>query len=192
MPIINPTLPQNGDDITEDSNNNPLIAILSLLNGNIDTDNLKAGAVTTADIAAGAVTNTKLSTSAINIGHAEITSPFTHTTPTAFVGITGLSVTVTVPSGGRRVQVTCYLRGMRTSATAGTALVLGLFEGATQIADLNLAQVGGNNLPATLIASFVPSAGSHTYNVAGFQGAAGTFTADAASTAKGILDVDLK
>lgn len=42
MPLISPTLPSDGDDITEESNNQPLEEIIALLNGNLDTDNISS------------------------------------------------------------------------------------------------------------------------------------------------------
>lgn len=45
MPTINPTLPDDGEDIDAADVNTPFQAILSVLNGNIDEDNIKNGAV---------------------------------------------------------------------------------------------------------------------------------------------------
>ena len=55
MPLINPALPADGDDLTQQSNNTPLQAILALLNGNIDSTNIKPGSLTGAQFASSSI-----------------------------------------------------------------------------------------------------------------------------------------
>jgi microcystin-dependent protein len=50
MPRINPTLPADGDDAIVEPYNAAITAILGVLNGAIDADNLAAGAVTLANL----------------------------------------------------------------------------------------------------------------------------------------------
>lgn len=45
MPTINPTLPSNGDDAVVDPYNAAFQAVLAVINGSIDEDNLAAGAI---------------------------------------------------------------------------------------------------------------------------------------------------
>jgi len=52
MPIINPTLPNDGETIDASDVNTPFNAILGVLNGGIDANNLASGAVTLAQLAA--------------------------------------------------------------------------------------------------------------------------------------------
>lgn len=52
MPIINPTLPNDGETIDASDVNNPFNAILAVLNGGIDANNLAPGAVTLAQLGA--------------------------------------------------------------------------------------------------------------------------------------------
>ena len=63
----------------------------------------------------GSVIGTSLSTSAITLGYAQITSSFTTTSTTA-VQVTGLTLTVTIPSGSRRIKITYTTKiSIRTS-----------------------------------------------------------------------------
>src|SRR5687767_12731493 len=55
MPVINPTLPNDGEDIDAVDISGPILAILSVLNGNIDEDNINLGSLTWAIM--GTVTN---------------------------------------------------------------------------------------------------------------------------------------
>jgi microcystin-dependent protein len=52
MPIITPTLPNDGETIDASDVNNPFNAILGVLNGGIDANNLAPGAVTLAQLGA--------------------------------------------------------------------------------------------------------------------------------------------
>jgi len=112
------------------------------------------------------------------LGYAQIVADIT-TASTTIVQATGLSTTVTVPAGGRRVKITAYARSA-TNNNSGAYAQMFIFDGAvpagTQLAGSST-QVSAVNqdIPGIVIASHVPSAGSHTYNV-GFR-AAGSGTA---------------
>lgn len=70
MGLIN--IPDLSDNTGADANdvNSRMATILSLVNGNIDNANIKAGGVTAANLATGSVTNSKLSTADGDIGGA--------------------------------------------------------------------------------------------------------------------------
>jgi len=55
MPLISPTLPSDGTTATASSVDTVLNAILNVINGNIDSNNLAAGAVTTPALGANSV-----------------------------------------------------------------------------------------------------------------------------------------
>lgn len=91
---------------------------------------LPAGDIGTADIATNSITAAKLSTSAIQLGYAQITSDSTTSSATPVVGSNQLAVAVTIPAGGRNVKVTVYAYGVYTN-NAGGAPILWLYSGAT-------------------------------------------------------------
>lgn len=119
-------------------------------------------------------------TNTITLGYAQITSPFTTTTTNANVAV-GLAVTVTVPAGGRNLKLTAFCSGMKTTASAGTALGWSILESANVLSTTVVNEpVTTYNVQATTIAYVsAPSAGSHTYNVFAYQNAAGTLTVTA-------------
>lgn len=121
----------------------------------------------------------------VKLGVAAITTPFTTTTTSAYVDVTGLSVAVTVPAGGRDVKITAFCPGMKNSATAGTVLTLAIREGSTVLNQCILNEpVAAYNLPMTAIARVAsPTAGSHTYYVSVAKDQAGTLTCGAGTSA---------
>jgi hypothetical protein len=124
----------------------------------------------------GAVGGADLSTSAITLGYAEITTPFTTASATA-VQVTGLTATVTVPAGGRKVKITAFVTYSTNSGNNTNALTIwdGVVSGGgTQLAQgNNSAIIAGSG--ALAIAVVTPSAGSKTYNV-GLHTTGGTAT----------------
>lgn len=52
MPIINPTLPADGDDAVVSPYNAAITAILGVINGNVDADNIAAGAIGLSELSA--------------------------------------------------------------------------------------------------------------------------------------------
>jgi hypothetical protein len=149
------------------------------------TDIESGGNLTSSAFATNAVAAANLATNAIKLGQAQITSNFTSTN-TAFTLITGLSVAVTVPSGGRDVRVS-FTGGCSSSAGAGNNWTLDVWD------STNSVEVGGTGIISIPTASFTvpctfftdisaPTAGSHTYQIRFSQSASATFTCNAAST----------
>src|SRR4030067_1563222 len=99
--------------------------------------------------------------------YAEIISDFTTTTVGSAVDVTGLSVTVTVPSGGRRVKITAFAYGFYSETVANNTSFL-IYENSTQLQssrrDNSLAGATLPN-PAISVYSSLATAGSHSYNV---------------------------
>jgi hypothetical protein len=112
-----------------------------------------------------------LGTGAITLGYAQITSNVT-TTSTSPSQATGLTATVIIPAGGRKVKITVYtsyLFNLTTSATSYMQIWDGTVgSGALLNQAQAFAPVGNTGSPATLMAVVTPAAGSKTYNV-GFQ-----------------------
>lgn len=129
-----------------------------------------------------------LSTSAMYLGSAQITSNFT-TTSTSQVQVTGLTATVTIPSGGRKTKITVKANiGQSTTGQSALTLWDGPVGSGTQL-DISYNGAGASTEPAIIIAVVSPSAGSKTYNV-GFAASAGTGTVYAAATGPATLLVE--
>ena len=118
----------------------------------------------------GSVGPTQLSTSAILLGYAEITSDFSSSATPAITDIAGLSVTVTVPSGGRAVKITAYSRYITGNGTH----TLEIREGSTTLQS-GVAVGGAPVYFANVVSVHTPTAGSHTYKVSFSQSSAGTY-----------------
>lgn len=162
---------------------------LNIKDGKLNT----ANSVVTSNITDGNITGSKLATSAIALGYAEITSNFVANT-TAVTDVAGLSVTVTVPAGGRRIKITVYSRAMYNSGVGGTFLQAYIYEGSTLLQQAVFNTPGaGYAEPLHMMYSGIPTAGSHTYKVAIKQpvAAGNTMTLEAASTYPAFILVEL-
>lgn len=148
------------------------------------------GTLGTTALAAGAVQASQLATNAITLGYVQITGNIT-TTSTSQVQATGLTATVTIPSGNRRIKITVYTVAFANATTAnGCSLSLwdGTVGSGTQIQSLN--QVPSTNTFACMIASVTPAAGSKTYNVGFASVSSGTTTISAGSTSPAFILVE--
>lgn len=133
------------------------------------------GWLTTAMIADNAVTAVKLATTAIKIGKAQVTSSVNLTTSYGDI----ISVTVTVPSGGRDLLLVCTYP--QVQGTAGTERgEIRLMEGSTILQRYyhGLKNPGMGGVFEIIVPA--PSAGSHTYklNAKVDIGSTGVFYAD--------------
>jgi len=139
-----------------------------------------------------AIGASKLATSAITLGYAQITSDFGTTSGTAVSA--GLGVTVTIPSGGRKVRITAFSSYL-SSSSAVTITDMTLWDGTvasgTQLA-LCRTTSGGSNyaIPGIVSAIVTPSAGSKTYNVGVSNIGGGTSTLHASSTSPAYILVE--
>lgn len=112
------------------------------------------------------------------LGLAEVTTG--QTGITTEVDLTGLSVTVTVPSGGRRVKVSSFININNVSNGGSTALFLYKDGTQVQLSQINNA-TGGYTQSQALLFSEIPTSGSHTYKLR-MSKAAGTSTGLIASS----------
>jgi len=101
------------------------------------------------------------------LGYAQVTA--SQGTFTSETDLTGLAVTVTVPTGGVQIRIT----GTATfqSSVTGDAVSLVIKEGSTyyQYATVGIT-TNSSGFKAVAIASFVATAGSHTYKLAALRG----------------------
>ncbi len=117
------------------------------------------------------------------LGFASRTSDFSSATQNADVDVTSLSVTVTVPAGGRSVKITAFCRSMYTSAAAQTIIQQSIKESTTVLeSSLFYTSDTNSNHCMHTVAVVTPSAGSHTYKVAIFQNGVGTMVHTAGAT----------
>jgi hypothetical protein len=105
-----------------------------------------------------------LATSAITLGYAERTSNFS-TSSTSDTDVTSLSVTVNVPSGGRRCRITTFISHLSASG-GGNATELAIKEGSTTLSRTRANNPSGSSTAITPPSySAVVSAGSHTFKL---------------------------
>ena len=129
------------------------------------------------------ITAANFATSAIYLGSAQITTNFT-VAATTITQVTGLTVTVTIPAGGRKTKITVGGGTMTNSTANGVNLSIwdGVVNSGTQIASTGSDfYIGTARNPIALMVIVSPTAGSKTYNV-GFMSTSGTGTMAASST----------
>jgi hypothetical protein len=131
-----------------------------------------------------------LATSAITLGYTQVTTTFTTTSTTA-VQVTGLSVTVTVPAGGRRIKITAFAPGLYAGTNINARMTI--YDGVVGSGTLLSYTYGMNSSAAATggiaMAVVTPSAGSKTYNV-GLNASSGTATLEAIATGPAFILVE--
>lgn len=150
--------------------------IRDIINGNLDNTNISASA---------AIEKSKLQETML--GYAEITSNFTGAAgTTAVTDVTGLSVAVTVPSGGRRIKITGYAN--MYNQTSAADLYFYIRESSTELNHADQ-QAGAANDVNGVIAMWIgtPSAGAHTYKLSISSNVAGPNIGAAATNPAFIL-----
>lgn len=126
-----------------------------------------SGKLGTTALATNAVQASQLATNAIILGYAQIVSAATVASATRSDLSTSLSVTVTVPAGGRDIEIVFFSSGASTSGAAGTGNSIAIMESTTCLGQLNVDQpvVGYKWNPCFSARVSAPSAGSHTYKI---------------------------
>ncbi len=159
--------------------------------GSIYGISVAAGVITTANsIGSGALqTNAilanNLAANAITLGYAPSTSPYGPTSVSSYTQVTGLTVNVTIPAGGRKVKITAFCGSVLVTAGPSDAYI-GIWDGTvgsgTQLAETHSVSGTANYpYPHTCVAVVTPAAGSKTYNVGVKAGGAGTTVTIAAT-----------
>lgn len=153
----------------------------------VATTALQDSAVTTVKLADSNVTAAKLSTSAIYLGSTSLTSSSGPTSTSASdQDIASFTVTVTVPAGGRMVEIRAVGADFELSGGIGTSYgIIKIKEGATVLGTTNITPATANfpNGWVVEVPPFAATAGSHTYKVSVASNTTGpTFTLGASST----------
>ncbi len=168
--------------LTNKTLTSPTISSPTITNATISTDtitgfttsntgtiygiSISAGVLSTANsIAAGTIVQngvaaSQLATSAITLGESQVTTG--QASITTETDLTGLSVTVTVPAGGRKVKITASVV-IDNSVTTDTSIVY-IKEGSTYLQSRITWQASGYK-PLEFSWTGTPTAGSHTYKV---------------------------
>lgn len=137
------------------------------INANLTGPVTSSGNATT--IGTNQVSAANLATNAITLGYAQVTSNQT-TTSTSAAAISGLSINVTVPAGGRDVEITVFGRDAYMAAVIGLVYIFsGATSGAltTQLAATQINTATGTSVPCICMAHLVaPSAGAIYYTAA--------------------------
>lgn len=123
------------------------------------------------------------------LGYAEVTA--NQGTYTGSTDLTGLSVTVTVPTNGARIKITG--KALFNSSVANDRITFRIMEGATQIntAPSLASSVGGDTVSGFVQASVSATAGSHTYKLNSSRATGtGNITMEASSTAPAYIIVE--
>lgn len=138
---------------------------------------------------------TVLGAGLITLGLAQITSNFATAANASDTQVTGLTATVTVPAGSRRVKVTVFARYV-ANGTTGTFPAVSIWQGAvgtgTQLGrtELGPSPSAGHQYPVAVFATLVPSAGSYTFNVSISSNGSGVTTLFANSVTPATLLVE--
>jgi len=125
------------------------------------------------------------------LGISQISSNFTTTSATA-VQVSGLSATVVVPAGGRKVRITATSQSLTNSGSNfdGISIWDGTVGSGTQIAETGSSVTATTGVPGYVSAVVTPVAGSKTYNL-GMRASAGTGTLAAGATYPAYIQVEL-
>lgn len=159
---------------------------LSLVNSSVPAGAIVNGSLTSTQIATNGVAANNLATNAITLGYVQITSNFS-TSSTSPVQVTGLTLTVTIPSGGRRIRMTAYCTGLGSASGISVLTVWnGTVGSGTIVAQGN--QAASNTITLATGTSTALS-GSITFNV-GLSTTAGTTTFNASSNSPGYIIIE--
>lgn len=129
-------------------------------------------------------------TNAFTLGYAEATSDQTVNSAEGTKDLTGLSVAVTIPAGGRRCKITGFIPYIAGS-TGANACWLFIREGGTVLSACR-SNVAASSADGPLIAvySAILTAGSHTYKLSMSADAADAVTFDMGTDHPGFILVE--
>lgn len=166
---------------------------VSITNSNITDSRTRTGVNQLDNATNNIVLGNQLATSAVTLGYASSTSTYSITNA-GYNDVTGLSVTVTVPSGGRNLKITAFSPSIKSSSAAANTLYWAIRESST-VLNASIQQINtiSYNMPGIVIAYVsAPSAGSHTYKVSMQTSGAGSVeTSNVSATTPAFILVEL-
>ena len=131
-----------------------------IADGSVTTAKVADGSVTTAKVADGSVTNTKISPTGISLGYVNQTSSIGTTNTTSATLIGALTKTVTIPAGGRDVEVSVNIPSISNASSSTRATTIEIQADGTGIGATVNRGVGIGSHRSVV---HTPSAGSITY-----------------------------
>lgn len=117
------------------------------------------------------------------LGYAQITTSFTTTSTTA-AQVTGLTITVTIPAGGRKIKITAFTRDLFNTGNT-SSVFMSIWDGTVGSGTQLNATIGFANGGASAgiaMAVVTPAAGSKTYNIGLNTAGSGTAQIEAGAT----------
>lgn len=194
MGTVTVSLPADGSTGTVSQYNTPITTVVNEMNGNLDNANIKSSAaIATSKLASdNGITAGMIGSSAITLGYAQITTTFTTTATTATL-VTGLSATVTIPTGSRKIKITAWGQDIYNSVSNSQSK-LSIWDGTvgsgTQLTEaVFVAASNFQAAPVIAIAVVTPAAGSKTYSV-GLRASANTAGFECSATSPAFLLVE--
>lgn len=165
----------------------------ALQNNSITATQIANGVITSTQIATNGVSAANLATNAITLGFVQITSGTTAVSASP-IQLPSLTLTVTIPSGGRKIKITVFCPGTNNSS-ANHSTFISIWDGTvgsgTELQNANFnSAVASSTITGTVLAIVTPAAGSKTYNVGYATDGAGTGTFSAAAASPAYLLVE--
>lgn len=131
------------------------------------------GTITSTQIATNGVAASNLATNAITLGYTPVTTTISSLNATGSTAIANFSTTVTVPSGGRRIEIELVLPVVQNAAALNIVFTLwqGAVNSGTQLQAIEQSMPGTSGFASLIVkTAIIPSAGSVTFNVGYFVG----------------------
>lgn len=194
MGDVSVSLPNDGETADAVDYNVPITTIVNEINGNLDNSNIASdAAIVGTKLADGAITANKLDTAAITLGYTQITTGL-NTGSASDVAATGLTASVTIPAGGRKVKITAYSPAVGNTNANRTSF-MSIWNGGvgigTRLAEASLSNANAAaNAPMVVMAVHTPSAGAITYNVGYHTDGAGVVVINAEATSPSFILVE--
>jgi hypothetical protein len=147
--------------------------------------------VTTTDT--GSVSSLMLAAAAITLGYAESSSAHNTGAVTSMVDVSGLTITVTVPTGTtRRLEIEGWIGSVLNASGTGTNTLLAIREGSTTLSFADIAlPTSDQRKMGSVKYSAVVSAGSHTYKLSTQNSVATNIQYNMGATNKGFISAKL-
>lgn len=161
----------------------PITAGVFTTPNTINGTSIVAASIGSTALSTNAVQANQLATNSVTLGYSQITANLTGLSSTSPSQLSGLTTTVTIPTGNRRIEVLAFIPWITSSTTIITDITLwdGTVGSGTKISQAT-SQCSATQLSPSFISAIItPSSGSKTYNV-GYDVNTGNITVNAGTT----------